>query len=154
MWWCHLQTKGEICMTWDKVALRESTTNVNRNVERGSPCWRSLEAWKKPFNVPLNRMENHRSDIQPIIHLIHLAWKPFFLKTYIKKASIHFSIGFFEVKFTNQSNRVRLLPMIHTFICHKDVINNLSAFNKCTLGIDRLVITLRSRMEMTFTIIL
>lgn len=53
-----------------------------KKCESSSPCLRPLDAQKNPLKVPPSKIENHEYFTQPIVQLIHLDSKLFFVKTH------------------------------------------------------------------------
>ena len=72
-----------------KILENTSIAKIKRKGERGPPCLRPLELWKKPVEVPLIRTKNRNEDIHHFIHLTHFAPKPIFPWLLIRIPSLH-----------------------------------------------------------------
>lgn len=120
--------------TWVRRALRTSPIKENGKGDSGSSCLRPLEEPRKPLGVPLSKIEYHEFVSQTSIQLIHFSPKPFWEGTQSRNPESTFVKSLFDVNFTNKVLWPHLLPRVHTFIGHKNSINNLPALCKSSLG--------------------
>ena len=63
-----------------KALLKDSTKRMKRNGERGNPCLRHVEDWKRGPGLPLTRGEIQGRELQAYIREMVSSLKPLFLK--------------------------------------------------------------------------
>ncbi|GMP75754.1 hypothetical protein CsSME_00032733 [Camellia sinensis var. sinensis] len=71
-----------------------SATKINKNGDKGSPCLRPLDAWKKSPALPFTIIAILQDDKHPQIHFLHLTPNPFLSKTKPTKPQSTWSYAF------------------------------------------------------------
>jgi len=76
--------------TLESILLKASITRTKRRGKRGPPWRMPCELLKKPYRLPLIKMEKRAVKMHAKIHFLHLAPKPHHLKTYKRKSQFFF----------------------------------------------------------------